>query len=284
MFDKLVTDNQSIISAYEAMQTKRKEEVLTESEDSGGDPSAYNKYLLAKLGDLPRTKAGYEAGKMEEKEEEHEESKEGDLMGEGLLDKAKEVGSKVLKTLGHGSDEDLIKDLQKKAGVPETGKKPETVEEDADHSDEEEDKELIRDMVKPEALKEDATDIICMDVPFLIRVMEYAKEDAKSDEDLHVAAEKMIAASKSGHLTMAAYDEVFGKPHSGPDGDNDADDKEESEVTEDKEHLDEVLTASTPVETWIKDFIESDNPKFDGKSKEERRKMAIGAYYGAQKK
>ena len=50
------------------------------------------------------------------------------------------------------------------------------------------------------------------------------------------------------------------------------------------EKLEETLTASTPIEKWIKDFVESDNPKFDGKSKEERRKMAIGAYYGAQKK
>lgn len=50
---------------------------------------------------------------------------------EGLGDVAKKVGSmakkvggKVLDKLGHGSDEDMIRDLQKKAGVPQTGKKP----------------------------------------------------------------------------------------------------------------------------------------------------------------
>lgn len=48
-------------------------------------------------------------------------------------------------------------------------------------------------------------------------------------------------------------------------------------------NLQEVLKASTPVKTWIDDFINSDDPKFSGKSKEERRKMALGAYYGAQK-
>lgn len=47
---------------------------------------------------------------------------------EGFMDKAKEFGKKALDTLGHGSDEDLIKDLQKKAGVPQTGKKPEDEE------------------------------------------------------------------------------------------------------------------------------------------------------------
>ena len=38
---------------------------------------------------------------------------------------AKKVGGAVLNKLGHGSDEDLRKDLQKKMGLPPTGKKPE---------------------------------------------------------------------------------------------------------------------------------------------------------------
>jgi hypothetical protein len=43
---------------------------------------------------------------------------------EGVMDKVKKIGSKVFDKLGGGSEEDLIKDLQKKAGVPQTGKKP----------------------------------------------------------------------------------------------------------------------------------------------------------------
>ena len=39
-------------------------------------------------------------------------------MEEGVLDTLKKVGGKVLDKLGHGSDEDLIRDLQKKAGIP----------------------------------------------------------------------------------------------------------------------------------------------------------------------
>lgn len=50
------------------------------------------------------------------------------------------------------------------------------------------------------------------------------------------------------------------------------------------EHLDEVLSKSAPIEDWIHDFVHSDNPKFKGKTKEERRKMAIAAYYGAHGK
>jgi hypothetical protein len=38
---------------------------------------------------------------------------------EGIVDKIKDVGGKVLNKLGGGSDEDLLKDLQKKAGIPQ---------------------------------------------------------------------------------------------------------------------------------------------------------------------
>lgn len=56
------------------------------------------------------------------------------------------------------------------------------------------------------------TDTVSMDIPFLIRVMEYSKEDAKTDMDLHAATEKMISASKSGKtLTMDDYDSIFSK-------------------------------------------------------------------------
>jgi hypothetical protein len=46
-------------------------------------------------------------------------------LDENMLNKIKNVGSKVFDKLGGGSEEDLIKNLQKSAGVPQTGKKPE---------------------------------------------------------------------------------------------------------------------------------------------------------------
>lgn len=49
-------------------------------------------------------------------------------------------------------------------------------------------------------------------------------------------------------------------------------------------NLHEVLTSDDPVEKWIADFIKSDNPKFEGKTKKERINMALGAFYAAQKK
>jgi hypothetical protein len=38
---------------------------------------------------------------------------------------AKKLGGRALNTLGHGDDADMIRDLQKKMGVPQTGMKPE---------------------------------------------------------------------------------------------------------------------------------------------------------------
>ena len=42
----------------------------------------------------------------------------------------KKIGSKVLSKLGHGDDEAMRKDLQRKMGVPQTGKKPTNEEKD----------------------------------------------------------------------------------------------------------------------------------------------------------
>lgn len=44
------------------------------------------------------------------------------------------------------------------------------------------------------------------------------------------------------------------------------------------------LSPDDPMGVWIKDFMESDDPRFDGKSKAQRRKMAMGAYFAAQRK
>ena len=61
--------------------------------------------------------------------------------------------------------------------------------------------------------------------------------------------------------------------------------KEEIELTEEQldEMINEVLGKDATAGDYIHDFIHSDNPKFAGKSKAERKKMALGAYYGAQK-
>jgi len=55
-----------------------------------------------------------------------------------------------------------------------------------------------------------------------------------------------------------------------------------NEEAELDEMINEVLGKNASAGDWIHDFVHSDNPKFAGKSKAERKKMALGAYYGKQ--
>jgi hypothetical protein len=57
---------------------------------------------------------------------------------------------------------------------------------------------------------ENPIDTITMDVPLFIRMMEFAREDAQSDMDLHDVAEKAISLSNNGKtLTMSDYETMF---------------------------------------------------------------------------
>lgn len=56
---------------------------------------------------------------------------------------------------------------------------------------------------------EDRKDVLKMTVPLFIRLMEYAREDAKTDMDLHTVAEKAAACQKV--MDMSMYDKLVGK-------------------------------------------------------------------------
>jgi len=47
--------------------------------------------------------------------------------------------------------------------------------------------------------------------------------------------------------------------------------------------INEVLSKDASAGDWIHDFVHSDNPKFAGKSKAERKKQALAAYYAKQR-
>ena len=79
-----------------------------------------------------------------------------------------------------------------------------------------ENKQRIKEMVKKALMgpiKEEETvdpvDIATLDIPLLIRIMEFAKEDAQTDMDLHNVAEKLIEFGKDGEvMTMDNYDAI----------------------------------------------------------------------------
>lgn len=52
----------------------------------------------------------------------------------------------------------------------------------------------------------DKKDTIILDIPLLIRVLELAREDIKSDMDLHRVVERLIDIRNRGTLTMDDYD------------------------------------------------------------------------------
>lgn len=55
-------------------------------------------------------------------------------------------------------------------------------------------------------------DSVTLDIPLLIRLLEYAREDAKTDMDLHNVTERMIELSKSSQtLSMNDYEHIVGQ-------------------------------------------------------------------------
>ena len=51
-------------------------------------------------------------------------------------------------------------------------------------------------------------DIVQLDVPLFIRLLELSREDVKQDADLHDLAQAVIKMSQQGPVTMADYDKI----------------------------------------------------------------------------
>lgn len=62
-------------------------------------------------------------------------------------------------------------------------------------------------------------DSITLNIPLLLRLLEYAKEDAKTDMDLHRVAENIVKLGSHGTLSMDAYDAII-KDHDNPSSDS----------------------------------------------------------------
>jgi hypothetical protein len=57
--------------------------------------------------------------------------------------------------------------------------------------------------------EENPVDTITLDVPLLIRLLELAKEDIKSDVELHSVVERIISLKNNGVLSMQDYDSII---------------------------------------------------------------------------
>jgi hypothetical protein len=69
-----------------------------------------------------------------------------------------------------------------------------------------------------EAKSEDKVDTITMDIPLFLRMLEYSREDAEQDLDLHDVTEKANKLGKErGILQMDDYEEIVGVDGEGND-------------------------------------------------------------------
>ena len=58
----------------------------------------------------------------------------------------------------------------------------------------------------------EGVDSVTLDVPLMIRLMEFAREDAKDDMILHKVVERMVGMAEEGQaLSMSDYDEIVGQ-------------------------------------------------------------------------
>lgn len=100
---------------------------------------------------------------------------------------------------------------------------------------------------------------------------EGAKVGRKSMKPYRQPGEESKAEKRAGLSSIPGYKQALAKRGL----------KEAEDITD--EELNEVLSKNDSASKWIHDFVHSDNPKFKGKSTKERQKMALGAYYAAQK-
>lgn len=108
-------------------------------------------------------------------------------------------------------------------------------------------------------------DIVQLDVPLFIRLLELAREDVKQDADLHDVAEAVIQLSQDDPATMADYDKIVGfmKQQGTNESDNDPANKGEYDregemaqqdlttAADAAEELRSILTADENLPEWV---------------------------------
>jgi hypothetical protein len=68
-----------------------------------------------------------------------------------------------------------------------------------------------------DGLEFNPSDRVTLDIPLLLRIMEYSKEDAQTDMDLHFVVENMVKLSAGGKtLSMSDYDDIVNISQNNP--------------------------------------------------------------------
>jgi hypothetical protein len=106
---------------------------------------------------------------------------------------------------------------------------------------------------------ENPTDVITMDVPLFIRILEYAREDAKTDMDLHNTTQNAIQLMKTTTpLTMVNYDTIVGTDSNvseGSESDSDMATKQLETSVKKAQELIAKLRGKGDLEPWVQSLI-----------------------------
>ena len=130
---------------------------------------------------------------------------------QALMRKEKNSSEKLKETIAV-----LIKEMlsEKKLTAAEKNKKEDIVKAMAKQGAPKDSKTYAIATAKAKKLaenEEDVVDTITMDVPLFIRMLEYAREDASTDMDLHDVAENAISLNKGKeYLSMEDYNQIIG--------------------------------------------------------------------------
>lgn len=108
------------------------------------------------------------------------------------------------------------------------------------------------------------------------------KEDAKETAEYEVKNYRPKGGSLRKEETQTVVEKLIGNQHKLDKNKNGKLDKQDFKMIRKEEKIEEKLSPSMGSAKYIDDFVKSKDPRFEGKTKKERIKMALGAYYGAK--
>jgi hypothetical protein len=122
----------ALAASYAAKGKSRNEDVELDEETKTMSRAAKGVMKYGKDGMQALSKAGKEGKNLDMVRSKY--NKYDESVDEGMMDAVKTMAKKATKALTGGSDEDQLKNLQKKMGVPQTGKKPTSEETELDEA------------------------------------------------------------------------------------------------------------------------------------------------------
>ena len=109
--------------------------------------------------------------------------------------------------------------------------------------------------------KDNPVDVVKMDIPLFIRMLEFAREDAVDDEQLHAVTERITKMAAEGDIiTMAEYDKIVGASTEENQSEDANEDPNASEIKK-TGHIEVYESKSKSLESFLKESSEDDSPQ-----------------------